>query len=131
MCVWFVLFFFFKKKTAYEMRISDWSSDVCSSDLFRFEKLKIDRSLVVDAGEDDGSRAMMLSSVTVAHALRMGVTAEGVETEEQAILARAAGCDRIQGWLFHKAMPVHEITSHLNIEEALRQNAPLRMEGQS
>src|SRR3546814_3502613 len=29
---WF-LFFFFKQKTAYEMRISDWSSDVCSSDL--------------------------------------------------------------------------------------------------
>src|SRR3546814_6379683 len=29
----FVLFFFFKKKTAYELRISDWSSDVCSSDL--------------------------------------------------------------------------------------------------
>src|SRR3546814_13728901 len=28
-------FFFFKQKTAYEMRISDWSSDVCSSDLFR------------------------------------------------------------------------------------------------
>src|SRR3546814_3652741 len=31
MCV--VVFFFFKQKTAYEMRISDWSSDVCSSDL--------------------------------------------------------------------------------------------------
>src|SRR3546814_1528548 len=31
--VWFVcFFFFFKQKTAYEMRISDWSSDVCSSD---------------------------------------------------------------------------------------------------
>src|SRR3546814_1587609 len=29
------LFFFFKQKTAYEMRISDWSSDVCSSDLAR------------------------------------------------------------------------------------------------
>src|SRR3546814_6205738 len=29
----FILFFFFKQKTAYEMRISDWSSDVCSSDL--------------------------------------------------------------------------------------------------
>src|SRR3546814_7735029 len=28
-----VVFFFFKQKTAYEMRISDWSSDVCSSDL--------------------------------------------------------------------------------------------------
>src|SRR3546814_851032 len=33
MCVICFLFFFFKQKTAYEMRISDWSSDVCSSDL--------------------------------------------------------------------------------------------------
>src|SRR3546814_5842591 len=34
MCYIFcVFFFFFKQKTAYEMRISDWSSDVCSSDL--------------------------------------------------------------------------------------------------
>src|SRR3546814_18399097 len=34
--MWFVFFFFFfKQKTAYEMRISDWSSDVCSSDLHR------------------------------------------------------------------------------------------------
>src|SRR3546814_10068504 len=30
-----ILFFFFKQKTAYELRISDWSSDVCSSDLFQ------------------------------------------------------------------------------------------------
>src|SRR3546814_10808524 len=36
LCV--LLFFFFKQKTAYEMRISDWSSDVCSSDL---EAMKI------------------------------------------------------------------------------------------
>src|SRR3546814_3719266 len=38
MCTLFLsglLFFFFKQKTAYEMRISDWSSDVCSSDLRR------------------------------------------------------------------------------------------------
>src|SRR3546814_17834460 len=33
-CIWvYCVFFFFKQKTAYEMRISDWSSDVCSSDL--------------------------------------------------------------------------------------------------
>src|SRR3546814_2569877 len=32
-CGFFCCFFFFKQKTAYEMRISDWSSDVCSSDL--------------------------------------------------------------------------------------------------
>src|SRR3546814_2396909 len=35
--MFFVVFFFFKQKTAYEMRISDWSSDVCSSDLVQFD----------------------------------------------------------------------------------------------
>src|SRR3546814_13390396 len=36
----FVVVFFFKQKTAYEMRISDWSSDVCSSDLKREHELE-------------------------------------------------------------------------------------------
>src|SRR3546814_6459625 len=36
-------FFFFKQKTAYEMRISDWSSDVCSSDLLGAQKFRIER----------------------------------------------------------------------------------------
>src|SRR3546814_10217687 len=42
-----MFFFFFKQKTAYEMRISDWSSDVCSSDLFvnriAFDHVRQDR----------------------------------------------------------------------------------------
>lgn len=81
---------------------------------FRFEKLKLDRSLVVDAGADDGSRAMMLSSITVARALNMGVTAEGVETTEQADMVRAAGCDQIQGWLYFRAMPAEQIGQYLD-----------------
>ena len=76
---------------------------------FRFEKLKLDRSLVELAGVDDGSRAMMLSSIALARALDMGVTAEGVETEEQAELVRLAGCDQIQGWLYYRALPAEEI----------------------
>src|SRR3546814_15268495 len=47
LCVicWY-FFFFFKQKTAYEMRISDWSSDVCSSDLFIVSrKIEICRGL--------------------------------------------------------------------------------------
>src|SRR3546814_5824412 len=35
-----LVFFFFKQKTAYELRISDWSSDVCSSDLFLGDRLQ-------------------------------------------------------------------------------------------
>src|SRR3546814_2089268 len=39
-----VRFFFFKQKTAYEMRISDWSSDVCSSDLLCLRRRKFCRN---------------------------------------------------------------------------------------
>src|SRR3546814_6540947 len=48
----FVLFFFFKQKTAYEMRISDWSSDVCSSDLDlgAHAEGEVDERLAVVAG---------------------------------------------------------------------------------
>src|SRR3546814_1218421 len=37
--------FFFKQKTAYEMRISDWSSDVCSSDLYRNEWIRFTNTI--------------------------------------------------------------------------------------
>src|SRR3546814_10638087 len=47
-----ILFFFFKQKTAYEMRISDWSSDVCSSDL-----------RVLADGERIGGRGWTLAAV--------------------------------------------------------------------
>src|SRR3546814_6923440 len=46
-----IFFFFFKQKTAYEMRISDWSSDVCSSDL-RVEQLELARRAVAIAIKD-------------------------------------------------------------------------------
>src|SRR3546814_6219522 len=38
------VFFFFKQKTAYEMRISDWSSDVCSSDLSMIEDVSVHKA---------------------------------------------------------------------------------------
>src|SRR3546814_7128959 len=49
------LIFFFKQKTAYEMRISDWSSDVCSSDLFRHRR--VDFRLGVEAADGEPDRA--------------------------------------------------------------------------
>src|SRR3546814_2880362 len=43
-----LLFFFFKRKTAYDVRISDWSSDVCSSDLFHhFKALTLGKTVLM------------------------------------------------------------------------------------
>src|SRR3546814_4801852 len=47
----FYLFFFFKQKTAYEMRISDWSSDVCSSDLYVFAAKRAAATLAAALGK--------------------------------------------------------------------------------
>lgn len=80
---------------------------------FRFEKLKLDRSLVADSASDECSRAMMLSSISMARALKMNVTAEGVETQAQADMVRSAGCDQIQGWLYFRPMPAEDIAQHL------------------
>src|SRR3546814_10771949 len=44
-------FFFFKQKTAYEMRISDWSSDVCSSDLKPVDTAGMQASILFTEGE--------------------------------------------------------------------------------
>ena len=96
---------------------------------FRFEKLKLDRSLVVQAEDDEGSRAMMLSSITVARALKMAVTAEGVETQEQADLVRTAGCDQIQGWLYYKAMPAGDIDQLILGQTTLNAQTPQRAGG--
>src|SRR3546814_1681819 len=65
-------FFFFKQKTAYEMRISDWSSDVCSSDL----ALPVAGVLHARLGADGPALAVL---VAVAHALRRQVDQRPVE----------------------------------------------------
>ncbi|QYU70950.1 bifunctional diguanylate cyclase/phosphodiesterase [Leptolyngbya sp. 15MV] len=91
---------------------------------FRFEKLKLDRSLVAESAGDESSRAMMLSSISMARALKMNVTAEGVETQDQADMVRSAGCDQIQGWLYYRPMPANEIAQHLHTG---RDNRPKRI----
>src|SRR3546814_7425240 len=58
----YLFFFFFKQKTAYEMRISDWSSDVCSSDLRRLRPaIEFGRhDLVRDIADDRGLSAVQM-----------------------------------------------------------------------
>jgi predicted signal transduction protein with EAL and GGDEF domain len=76
---------------------------------FPFDRLKIDRSFVASLGSTGNSGAIVQSIVTLGHALGMKVLAEGVETNEQRVLLRLAGCDEMQGYLFAKACPAESI----------------------
>src|SRR3546814_13102087 len=72
-----VLFFFFKQKTAYEMRISDWSSDVCSSDL----ATKLVKGYLGTNNIDTNSRLCMSSAVS-AYTKTLGEDAVPVTYED-------------------------------------------------
>jgi diguanylate cyclase (GGDEF)-like protein len=61
------------------------------------DKLKVDRSFVLDVHQSAESLAMVKAIIAMAHTLRLEVIAEGVEMGEQLAALRSAGCDQIQG----------------------------------
>ncbi|ESX93026.1 bifunctional diguanylate cyclase/phosphodiesterase [Mesorhizobium sp. LNJC405B00] len=73
---------------------------------FAFGKLKIDRSFVSRIDTDSNSGAVVSTIVGLSRALGVGIIAEGVETENQATLLRAAGCEMVQGYLFGRPAPL-------------------------
>jgi EAL domain-containing protein (putative c-di-GMP-specific phosphodiesterase class I) len=78
---------------------------------FGFDSMKIDRSLVVAVSRDENGGAVLQATVALANALHLPVTAEGIETEEQAAAVRLSGCDKLQGYLFCKPLPAAELTA--------------------
>jgi diguanylate cyclase (GGDEF)-like protein len=78
-----------------------------------FDKVKIDRSFVNGIEDDRFNATIVQHIVSLAHQLDMRVTAEGVETESQETLLRAAGCNSFQGYRFGRPVPAEEITRQL------------------
>ena len=81
---------------------------------FPVDILKIDRSFVDGLPHDTEDHAIVTTIITLAAALGMTVTAEGIETEEQADALLALGCDRGQGWRYSKAVPASDFDSMLS-----------------
>ncbi|NNF78500.1 MAG: EAL domain-containing protein [Rhizobiales bacterium] len=69
---------------------------------FRLDRIKIDRSFVDQMGDSQESRDLVSKMIELGGALGLSVTAEGVETEEQAQMLKDSGCGELQGYLFSK-----------------------------
>jgi EAL domain-containing protein (putative c-di-GMP-specific phosphodiesterase class I) len=78
--------------------------------------LKIDRGFVADIGRDKNDETIVIATINLAHSLGLTVTAEGIETAEQAEFLRAHDCDDLQGYYFSWPLPVEEITDWLHLE---------------
>ena len=89
------------------LSVDDFGTGFCNFAMLRklpAEELKIDRSFVLDLETSADARAVVDAVVKLGQALGRKVVAEGVETEGQAQVLRALGCDVLQGYLYAKPM---------------------------
>jgi diguanylate cyclase (GGDEF)-like protein len=80
---------------------------------FPFDKIKIDRTFIAGLGKNADATAVLRAISAMGSGLGMATTAEGVETEEQAVLVAAHGCTDIQGYLISRPIPASEIDAFL------------------
>jgi diguanylate cyclase (GGDEF)-like protein len=76
---------------------------------FPFDKIKIDRSFILELLKTREANAVVKAIADLAAALNMETTAEGVEEPEQVEALRAHGCTNVQGYLFSRPVPASEV----------------------
>jgi diguanylate cyclase (GGDEF)-like protein len=100
------------RKMGFALALDDFGTGYSSlSYLSRYpiNKIKIDRSFILNLGKDSGADAVVSAIIRLARALKLAVIAEGVETEDQRGQLTKAGCHNIQGYLYSRAVPAEEI----------------------
>lgn len=95
------------RSTGFDVQIDDFGSgraSVVALTRVAPSRMKIDRELIAPIAEHDERLQLVKSIVEIGKVLGIGVTAEGVETQKQAQLLGAMGCDVLQGYLFAKPL---------------------------
>jgi diguanylate cyclase (GGDEF)-like protein len=83
---------------------------------FPFDKIKIDRSFIIELLSEKEASAVVKAITDLAAALDMETTAEGVEEPAQVEALRAHGCTTVQGYLFSKPVPASKVPDLLEIK---------------
>ncbi|MCI9864428.1 EAL domain-containing protein [Rhizobium skierniewicense] len=112
------------KQIGVSIALDDFGSGFASIGYLRqfgFNRMKIDKSLVDALDEGGRSLEMLTATVALARSLGIPVTAEGIETEDQASILQLCGCDELQGYLFSKPVQPQQILTLLT-----EQDAPVR-----
>ncbi|MCG8535757.1 MAG: EAL domain-containing protein [Pseudomonadales bacterium] len=84
--------------------------------------LKVDRSFVMDIPQDKDDMEITAAVIAMAHKLRLGVVAEGVEQEEQAEFLKENGCNSAQGFFYGKPMSVKDLYENIGNFEKWKLN---------
>jgi diguanylate cyclase (GGDEF)-like protein len=109
------------RKHGFSIALDDFGSGYSSIGYLReykFDRLKIDKSLIRGMAFDQPSLSIIQATTVMAQSMNMQVTAEGVETEEEAVMLELVGCDSLQGYHFGYPQSATDIDNLL-----LRRNA--------
>ena len=90
---------------------------------FRFDRVKLDRSLVSDIDLDPVKLALVDSTMVFAFAMGLSVTAEGVERREEAAALTRLGCSEFQGFLFSRPLSLEGLHRLLGENEGMLKSA--------
>jgi diguanylate cyclase (GGDEF)-like protein len=105
------------KKIGVKLSLDDFGTGYSSLGYLRkapFDKIKIDQSFVRGCTEPDNSNsAIMTAIVSLANALKMETTAEGVEAMDELALVRGLGATNIQGFIYSRAVPQEDVLGKL------------------
>jgi len=82
---------------------------------FSIDTIKIDRFFVSQTTVDSAHTALVQAIISMSHAMRKGVVAEGIESHDEPTILRAFRCDSLQGYLFAKPVPHGEMAKFLRM----------------
>jgi len=91
---------------------------------FKVDKLKIDRSFIIDIRQDEEARAIVQAMIQMARSLNLRTIAEGVEEVAMAEQLRAMGCDEAQGYLYARPLQAEELIRWIERRRPDRSNPP-------
>ncbi|KKO49644.1 hypothetical protein VT06_05485 [Arsukibacterium sp. MJ3] len=114
------------REMGFQLLLDNFGDGISSLTTLRqlpLDAVKISRSLISQMEQKEQQRNITASLIRLAGYLQLEVTASGIDSEMQAYLLHVMGCDKLQGNLFSKALPVNEIPALLARENKLLKNA--------
>ena len=116
------------KDAGIEMALDDFGtghSSLAYLQSIKVNELKLDPSFIAGISKDKQAHAIANAVIQLAHALKLRVVAEGVETEDQRKMLTELGCDQLQGFLFARPVPEEKLVSLIRRLTAIKQDPDL------